>query len=153
VKNSSATDEDYMRLALGQSEAAIAAGEVPVGAIVVADDTVIAAAHNLSQANNDPTAHAEILALRQAAETLKSSRLDGATLYVTVEPCLMCAGALLQSRIERLVYGVREPRTGGIVSIAETLMNPAHTHRIRITEGVLEAEAAIYMKKFFQSRR
>jgi len=146
-------DVHYMQQALAVAEAALAATEVPVGAVIVHDEAVIASAHNGSLATNDPTAHAEILALRQAADALQSARLDGATLYVTIEPCLMCAGALLQARIQRLVFAAREPRTGGIVSIADTLMNPAHTHHIAVTEGVLAEPAMALMTQFFRDRR
>jgi len=135
------------------AEAGFALGEVPIGAVLFYDGKVVAATHNRTRLDNDPTGHAELIALRSASQELSRARLDGATLYVTIEPCLMCAGALLQARIQRLVFGAREPRTGGVVSIADTLMNPAHTHHIAITEGVMADQAAALMQQFFSQRR
>lgn len=151
--NQTEQDEQYMQLALAAAQEAMKLGEVPVGAIVVLDGVVIATAHNRSRLDHDPTAHAEVLALRAASKAHASSRLDGATLYVSIEPCTMCAGALLQARITRLVFGASEPKTGGIISIAETLMNPANTHQISVTRGVLEQEASSLMSEFFRYRR
>ncbi len=142
-----------MQLALDAAAVALELGEVPIGALVVMDDEVLGTAHNRSLTDSDPTGHAEVLALRQAALKKQSARLDGATLYVTIEPCTMCAGALLQARIKRLVFGAREPRTGGVVSIADTLMNPANTHHVAVTESVLADECAEFMRRFFQSLR
>ena len=146
-------DRRYMQLALESAASALDDGEVPIGAVLVLNSDVVATAHNETRAQHDPTGHAEVLALRRAGERIQSSRLDGATLYVTVEPCIMCAGALLQARIKRLVFGTRESRTGGVVSIADTLMNPSNTHHIAVSEGVLAEPAAELMKQFFGKRR
>lgn len=146
-------DEQFMRLAITAAREAMALGEVPVGAVVVLDGVVIATAHNRTRLDHDPTAHAEVLALRAASKVNATSRLDGATLYVSVEPCTMCAGALLQARIKRLVFGASEAKTGGVISIAETLMNPANTHPIAVTQGVLAADASALMSQFFRYRR
>lgn len=142
-----------MQLALESAVAALDAGEVPIGAVLVLDNEVLATAHNETLAQHDPTGHAEVLVLRRAAQSLQSARLDGATLYVTVEPCTMCAGALLQARIKRLVFGARESRTGGVISITDTLMNPANTHHVAVSEGVLAEPAAKLMQQFFGTRR
>jgi len=146
-------DTRYMRAALDAAAKGLAAGEVPIGAVLVLDDRIIATAHNASVTDSDPTAHAEVLALREGCRVQRSPRLDGATLYVTVEPCIMCSGALLQARIQRLVFGTREPRTGGVVSITDTLMNPANTHHIAVTEGVIATDATLLMQQFFSERR
>lgn len=142
-----------MHLALVAAREAMKLGEVPIGAIVVLEGVVIATAHNRSRLDHDPTAHAEVLALRAASKACATSRLDGATLYASVEPCIMCTGALLQARIKRLVFGASEPKTGGVISIADTLMNPANTHQIAVTQGVLEADASTLMSQFFRYRR
>ena len=142
-----------MRAALDVAAEGLAVGEVPVGAVLVLDNDIIATAHNASVTSADPTAHAEVQVLRLGSRVLQSPRLDGATLYVTVEPCIMCSGALLQARVQRLVFGARELRTGGVVSIADTLMNPSNTHHIAVTEGVMADEAAQLMKQFFSARR
>lgn len=152
-KQRESSDKHYMQLALAAASQAFELGEVPIGALLVMNDEVVASAYNRSVADSDPVGHAEVLAIRQAAAKLQTSRLDGATLYVTIEPCTMCAGALLQARIERLVFGAREPRTGGVVSIAETLMNPANTHHVAVTEAVLAEQASEFMRRFFQSLR
>ena len=148
-----ARDETFMREALALADRAGAAGEVPVGALVVRDGEVVGRGHNRSVTDRDPSAHAEIVALREAAAAAGSFRVDGATLYVTLEPCLMCCGAILQARVARLVYGAREPRAGAVVSAFETLMTPAATHRVAIAEGVLEAACAERLKRFFAARR
>ncbi|MBX2835993.1 MAG: tRNA adenosine(34) deaminase TadA [Gammaproteobacteria bacterium] len=146
------TDEQYMAQALALAKQAIEHDEVPVGCLVVKDEQVIGQGYNKSILECDPSAHAEIVALRQAAKTEGSYRLDGATLYVTVEPCLMCCGALLQARISRLVYGVREPRTGAVVSQFDSLMSQ-NNRPIAISEGVLADEAKALMQAFFEARR
>ena len=153
AKNREQTDARFIQIALECAARGLAAGEVPVGAVLVRVDNIIATAHNKTMSDSDPTAHAEVLALRQGCKTQGSPRLDDATLYVTVEPCIMCAGALLQTRIKRLVFATRESRTGGVVSIADTLMNSANTHHIAVTEGVMATEAAQLMKQFFSERR
>lgn len=142
-----------MRAALALADEADAAGEVPVGALVVADGEVVGRGRNRSLVDHDPSAHAEIVALRDAAAAVAGFRLDGATLYVTVEPCLMCCGALLQARVRRLVFGAREPRTGAVVSVFDTLMAPGQTHHVAVDEGVLEDECAARMRAFFRRLR
>jgi len=143
-----------MEQALRLAEAAALAGEVPVGAVVVHRDEIIGASGNASIRTFDPTGHAEVLALRSAARRLRSHRLDGATLYVTLEPCLMCCGALLNARVARLVFAAREPRTGAVVSAFETLMPAARRqHRVAITEGVLAEPCAALLADFFAARR
>jgi len=142
-----------MRLALGLADEAAGIGEVPVGSVVVMGDAVIGRGFNSSVTDHDPSAHAEVVALRQAALAQRSFRLDKATLYVTLEPCLMCCGALLQARVSRLVYGAREPRTGAVVSVHEALMAPGTTHHIAITEGILAPACRRRLQSFFGSRR
>ena len=142
-----------MREALALADRAAAAGEVPVGALVVADGVVVGRGHNRSLADHDPRAHAEVIALREAAAARRHYRLDGATLYVTLEPCLMCCGALLQARVARLVYGAREPRTGAVVSVFDTLLAQGQTHHVAIEEGVLAAECAARLRDFFGALR
>lgn len=144
----------YMRRALSLAQAAAQAGEVPVGAVIVLDGEVVAESGNRSIAGVDPTGHAEVLAIRAAAKRLATHRLDGATLYVTLEPCLMCCGAILNARIARLVYGTREPRTGAVISAFETLMPAASAqHRVAIEEGLLAEESAALLREFFAARR
>ena len=151
---SRADDERYMADALRLAREAFDAGEVPVGAVVALDGEVIGRGRNRSVAGCDPTAHAEIVALRDAAASVGAPRLDGATLAVTLEPCLMCCGAILEARVQRLVFGAREPRTGAVVSAFETLMPAARRgHRVAIREGVLAAPAAALLKAFFAGRR
>lgn len=148
-----ARDERFMREALALADAAARAGEVPVGALVVADGEVRGRGRNRSLADHDPSAHAEVVALREAAAATGHFRLDGATLYVTVEPCLMCCGALLQARVARLVFGAREPRTGAVVSVFDALMAHGQSHHVAIEEGVLAADCAARMRAFFESLR
>ena len=146
-------DEQYIREALQLADQAMAMGEVPVGALLVQDNNIIGRGHNQSLILCDPTAHAEVIALRDAARHMNHFRLDGSTLYVTIEPCLMCCGALLQARITRLVFGAREPRTGAVVSTFDTLMMPSQTHHVAITEGVMQQECAVRMQRFFADKR
>ena len=145
--------ESWMRLAHREALRALDAGEVPVGAVVVRDRQVIGTGYNQPIRAGDPTAHAEIAALRDAAGTVSNYRLTGATVYVTVEPCLMCAGALVHARIHTLVYGTREPRTGAVRSVMRVLDDPSHNHQVEIVEGVLADEARELMQRFFQARR
>ena len=145
--------ERWMRAALDQALQALEADEVPVGAVVVHDGRVAGAGFNQPIRTNDPTAHAEMVALRSAARALGNYRLTGAALYVTVEPCLMCAGALVHARIETLVYGAPEPRSGAVESVAQALDNPALNHRVSAVGGVLEAECRELMQAFFKRRR
>jgi tRNA(adenine34) deaminase len=143
----------FMRVALAHAEAAALAGEVPVGAVVVLNDAIVGEGHNRPILASDPTAHAEIVALRDAAKHLGNYRIPGATLYVTVEPCLMCVGALVHARIETLVYGAPEPKAGAIESSQRAHEHPALNHRFRIVSGVLAAECAALMQGFFAARR
>lgn len=129
------------------------AGEVPVGAVLVRDDVVLGEGWNQMRGASDPTAHAEILALRAAATRSENYRLPGSTLYVTIEPCTMCAGSLVHARVQRLVYGAPEPRAGAIESSAQVLANPGLNHRVEVTSGVLAAQAAAQLKSFFAARR
>lgn len=142
-----------MRQALDLAREAAAAGEVPVGAIVVIDGRVAGRGFNSPIAKNDPTAHAEILALRDAAQSIGNYRLEQATLYVTVEPCVMCAGALLTARIKQLVFGGRDLRFGGIRSKFRIADSEILNHRVDIVEGVLAADCVQLLQKFFESRR
>ena len=147
------THERWMTLALQQAEAAAQAGEVPVGAVLIAEGEVLAEAHNRSISGQDPTAHAEILALRAAAIRRQNYRLPRTTLYVTIEPCTMCVGALIHARIDKLVFGAREPRSGAVVSRQNLLDSASLNHRVRYREGVLAEECGNIMQIFFQSRR
>ena len=147
------TDAQWMRYALNRALEAGERGEVPVGAVVVLDGDLIAEAFNAPIASDDPTAHAEILALRRAAAQLKNYRLTGATLYVTIEPCLMCVGAMVHARITRLVYGAPEPKAGAIESAMRALDHPTLNHYFEVTGGVLSEEAREVMQEFFQRRR
>jgi len=145
--------EVFMRRALEWAERAGRAGEVPVGAVVVRDGEVLAEGANQPIGRHDPTAHAEIVALRAAARRVANYRLTGATLYVTIEPCTMCAGALIHARIDTLVFGAREPRAGAVFSTASVLDNAGLNHRITIVEGVLADDCSHFLKTFFRTRR
>jgi len=144
-----------MSQAMTLAQAAFDAGEVPVGAIVVASDgkSVIGAAHNAPLSGNDPTAHAEILAIRQAAKNLGNYRLNDCTLYVTLEPCTMCAGAIAHARIKNLVYGASDSKGGAVANGVQFFEQPSCHHKINITEGIMAAAASAILRKFFQSRR
>jgi tRNA(adenine34) deaminase len=142
-----------MQMALELAHAAARAGEVPVGAVVVMDGEVAGRGHNQPIDAHDPTAHAEIVAIRDAAARIGNYRLTGATLYVTVEPCLMCVGALVHARIGTLVYGAAEPKAGAIESSQSAHEHPALNHRFEVVSGVLAAEATALMREFFASRR
>ncbi len=145
--------EQWMRLALEQARAGLQAGEVPIGALVVLDSQAIGRAFNEPIGRHDPTAHAEILAMRDAASAIGNYRLTGATLYVTLEPCLMCAGAMVHARIGTLVFGAAEPRTGAVVSTLQALSLPHHNHRVEVVAGVLESECCELIQEFFRRRR
>lgn len=142
-----------MRRALELARKGESEGEVPVGAVVVLEDREIGAAWNCPIASSDPTAHAEILALRRAASAVSNYRLCGATLYVTLEPCVMCAGALVHARIARLVFGARDIRFGGVRSKFRLADSELLNHRVEITEGILGAECAALLEEFFRQRR
>jgi len=146
-------DEYYMGLALDQARAANAVGEVPIGAVLVLDGEVIAAAHNMRETWHDATAHAEIIVIREACRKLGRWRLTGATLYATIEPCPMCAGALVMSRIDRLVYGSPDYKAGAVESIFNVVQNDALNHKADVLAGVRGEECAALMKEFFQARR
>jgi tRNA(adenine34) deaminase len=143
----------YMHAALDLARAAARAGEVPVGAVVVLNGEIIGRGHNQPIGAHDPTAHAEIVALRDAAARAGNYRLIGATLYVTVEPCLMCVGALVHARVGTLVYGAAEPKAGAIESSQSAHEHPALNHRFEVVSGVLAADAAAIMREFFAARR
>lgn len=142
-----------MRLAIEQARAAAARGEVPVGAVVVAQDRVLAAAGNRTISDGDPTAHAEIVALRAAAHALGNYRLEQATIYVTLEPCAMCAGALVQARIRRLVFAAPDPKGGAVRTCLRVLDVPELNHRVEVTSGILAGESAALLQSFFALRR
>ena len=148
-----AQEEVYMRAALKQARAAAEEGEVPVGAVIVAGGRIIARAHNQRERLKDPTAHAEMIALTQAAAALESWRLDGATLYVTLEPCLMCAGALVQARVERVVFGALDPKAGACGSLYQVGLDTRLNHTFELEGGLLEAECAELLQDFFRDRR
>jgi len=147
------SDEHYMRLALAAAEEAAAQGETPIGAVLVVDGAVIATAHNMRETWQDPTAHAESIAVREAAARLGRWRLPDATVYVTMEPCLMCAGALVLARVGRLVYGCRDPRAGALGSVYDVVRDGRLNHVYRITPGVLEAECREVVQGFFEKIR
>jgi tRNA(adenine34) deaminase len=146
-------DADYMRLALEQAAKAQFHGDVPIGAVVVLDGRVIGAAHNERELRRDPTAHAEILALRAAARSVGSWRLDGADLFVTLEPCVMCAGALVQARVRRLVYGPQDPKAGAALSLYNVPQDPRLNHLVAVVPDVLADESAALLRRFFEGRR
>jgi len=146
-------DQRWMRLAIEGAERAAAAGEVPIGAVVVRGDEVVGQGHNRRECDSDPLAHAEILAIRRAAEAAGEWRLTGCTLYVTLEPCAMCAGALVNSRIDRLVFGARDPKAGFCGSLGDLVRDPRLNHRLEVEEGVLAEECGGLLKEFFESLR
>jgi tRNA(adenine34) deaminase len=145
--------DDFMRLAYFEAEAALAHGDVPVGAVIVHDGRVLAQAHNEREQRHDPTAHAEMLAISRAAEALGSWRLDNCTLYVTLEPCPMCAGAIVQARVPTVVYGARDPKAGAAESLFRLLDDPRLNHRSQIVAGVLAAECGNLLTDFFRQQR
>ena len=147
------THESFMREALAQARLGAGSGEVPVGAVLVVDGAVVARAFNQPIGRTDPTAHAEILVLREAAQAVANYRLVDATLYVTIEPCLMCVGALVHARVREVVFGAPEPKTGALVSAVRALDIPTLNHRFAVTSGVLEDECRELMQAFFRERR
>jgi tRNA(adenine34) deaminase len=147
------TDAHWMREALAAADEACQRGEVPIGACIVADEAVLAIAGNRTRTNQDPTAHAEIVALREAALKVSNYRLTEATVYSTIEPCVMCAGALIQARVGRLVYGAPDERAGAVESHFRVCDTDFLNHRIEVTAGVLEAECREIMQEFFRARR
>lgn len=147
------SDEHFMEEALRLAGEAYKSGEVPVGAVLVCEGRVLAGDHNRREEMEDATAHAEVLVLREAGRLLGSWRLPGTTMYVTLEPCPMCAGALIQARVSRLVFGTRDPKAGAVVSLYDLLRDPRLNHRLEFAEGVLQNRCAELLKKFFQQRR
>jgi len=145
--------ERFMRIALEEAHQALQEGEVPVGAVIVHDGRLIARAHNQREQLRDPTAHAEMIAVTQAAESLRSWRLDGCTLYVTLEPCPMCAGAIVQARIATIVYGAADPKAGAVDSLYRLLDDPRLNHRVETIAGVLAAPCGEILSRFFQQQR
>jgi tRNA(adenine34) deaminase len=146
-------DRVFMQAALDEARAAVDRGEVPVGAVMVIDGAIVARAGNRTIADCDPTAHAEMIALREAARVRRNYRLPGATLYVTIEPCAMCAGAMIQARIDRLVYGADDPKGGAVRSCFSIFEHPQINHRLETAPGVLAEEAAALLKNFFAQKR
>lgn len=147
------TDEDYMRLALAAADKAKTLGEVPVGAVIVKDGEVIATGFNQPISRHDPTHHAEIAALRDAADALGNYRLPGCTLYVTLEPCAMCAGAMMHARLARVVYGAADPKTGACGSVVNLFEEERLNHHAELIGGVLAAECGTMLSSFFAERR
>ncbi len=143
----------YMREALAEAEKAYALGEVPVGAVVVLGDKIIGRGHNLRETLVDSTAHAEIMALRQAARHIGDWRLNEAVVYVTLEPCPMCAGAMIQFRVKTLVYGARDPKSGAVDSVMDVLREPCFNHQVAVVSGVLEDECREILQCFFKKLR
>ena len=150
---SSESDEGYMRAAIEAAKVALDSGDVPIGAVIVYEDKIIAKAYNQRQQLKDPTAHAEIIALTQAAAVLDSWRLNGCTIYVTLEPCCMCAGALVLARIDRLVYGCDDPKTGAVKSLYNIVQDERLNHRIEVTSGILVDDCSDLLRQFFVKRR
>jgi tRNA(adenine34) deaminase len=146
-------DAHYMQLALAEAQASAEAGEVPIGSIMVHSGTLLIRSGNRTIRDNDPTAHAEIVVIREMSQILHNYRLVGATLYVTLEPCAMCAGAIVQARISRVVYGADDPKGGAFRSCFEILTNAKLNHQVEVTPGILAAESAALLQSFFATRR
>jgi tRNA(adenine34) deaminase len=153
VKNSSLKDEEMMELAIEEALQASREGEIPVGAVLIREGKVLARDHNRPLSLNDPTAHAEILALREGAMRMGNYRMNGCELYVTIEPCLMCAGAILHSRISRLIFGARDERGGAVESLYQILHDQRLNHRVQVTEGVMAERCREILQDFFKVRR
>lgn len=147
------TDIEFMSLALAEAYKAEALGETPVGAVLIIGNVIVSAAHNMRETWQDPAAHAELLAVREASARLGRWRLSDATLYVTLEPCLMCAGALVLARISRLVYGCRDPKAGVLGSVYDVVRDGKMNHIFRITPGIMEAECSHVIQRFFEKVR
>lgn len=146
-------DHQWMQLALAEARSAATRGEVPVGAVLIVDGTLVAAASNTRELAADPTGHAELTAIREAAKVLGRWRLHDATLYVTLEPCPMCAGAIVNARIPRLVYGATDPKAGAVRSLYQLCDDPRLNHRLQIEAGVLAEEGGALLREFFQKKR
>jgi tRNA(adenine34) deaminase len=147
------THDHYMRLALAQAQAALEDDEVPVGAVIVQGERVIAAAHNQREQLSDPTAHAEMIAITQAATAMSDWRLEGCTLYVTLEPCIMCSGAILQARIPVVVYGATDPKAGAVQTLFHLLGDNRLNHRCQVVPGILAEPCGELLSRFFQEQR
>ena len=147
------TDLEFMQFALAEARAAFEADEVPVGAIVVKDGEILARGNNRTIRDCDPTAHAEIVALRKAARSCANYRLMGSTLYVTIEPCAMCAGAIIQARVSRVVYGADDLKGGAVRTCFHVLSHPKLNHQVQITPGLMVGECAAILQEFFNARR
>lgn len=146
-------DRDYMALALEEARKAFDLGEVPIGAVLVCEGQVVSRGHNLREIWHDATAHAEMVVIQDACRKLERWRLSGTTLYVTIEPCPMCAGALVNSRVDRLVYGSPDSKAGAVESLFNVVQHEKLNHRLEVTAGVMEEECAAIMKEFFRERR
>ncbi len=147
------SDLDAMQAALAEARAAAEAGEVPIGAVAVHEGTIIGRGQNRVLRDNDPTAHAEIVALRTAALSLGNYRLNGVTLYITLEPCSMCAGAMIHARIERLVYAAADPKAGAAGSVLDVLNHPKLNHQMQVEQGILAEQSSQLLRAFFRERR
>jgi len=147
------TDYDFMKIALAEAEDAYRHGEVPVGAVLVHEGNILARAHNSPISKNDPSAHAEMLVLRKASEIMGNYRLAGTELYVTIEPCIMCAGAIIHARVERVIFGARDPKCGAVVSLYNVLDDKRLNHQVKITEGILKEECGEIISRFFKEKR
>lgn len=148
-----ASDEKFMRFALEQAQIAAQEGEVPIGAVVVCDGEIVASAHNRRELDHNPSAHAEFLAMQEASQRLGRWRLSGCTVYVTLEPCLMCAGLMINARIDRCVFGASDPKGGAIGTLFDVSHDSRLNHSFAVTGGVLSDEAAVQLKAFFKIRR
>lgn len=151
--NQAELDHQFMRQAIEQAQLAAVAGEVPVGAVLVRDGQVIAQAFNKPIGNHDPSAHAEMLALREAAKTEENYRLPGSTLYVTLEPCVMCSGAILHARVDRVVFGAPDPKTGAAGSVLDVFSSKQINHQTSVEGGVMSEECGQVLRSFFKERR
>jgi tRNA(adenine34) deaminase len=147
------TDYDFMKIALEEAESGYRRSEVPIGAVLVREGIVLARAHNSPIANNDPSAHAEMLVLRQAGEKLGNYRLACTELYVTIEPCVMCAGAIVHARVERVIFGARDPKCGAVVSLYNIFDDKRLNHQVKITDGILREECGEIISRFFKEKR
>src|SRR5262249_37328072 len=147
------TDTDYMQMALDEAQLAAEAGEVLIGAVLVQDEKVVARGNNRTIRDCDPTAHAEMVALREASRVVSNYRLSGMSMYVTLEPCAMCAGAIIQARVTRVVYGADDPKGGAVRTCFEVLSHPKLNHQVDVTSGVLAEQCAGILQRFFTARR
>lgn len=147
------TDYDFMKIAFEEAESGYRRGEVPVGAVLVREGNILARAHNAPIGMKDPSAHAEMLVLRHAGEKLGNYRLAGTELYVTIEPCIMCAGAIVHARVDRVIFGARDPKCGAVVSLYNIFDDKRLNHQVKITEGILKEECGEIISRFFREKR